>query len=101
MQAGQQDVSQVNKVELVAKALRAALLASPGGQGRFLKPILVTFAVVGDLEGALGIVKEVKDRQLAADGKDHLKFVYMFASFLAGTEMLQQESPDNCSSCLL
>jgi len=101
MQAVQQDVSQANKIELVAKALRAALLASPGGQGCFLKPILVTFAVVGDLEGALGIVKEVKERQLAADGKDHLKFVYTFASFLAGTEMLQQESPDNCSSCLL
>ncbi|KAA6419594.1 MAG: elongator complex 1-like [Trebouxia sp. A1-2] len=66
-EAGQQDVSQANKIELVAKALRAALLASPGGQGRFLKPILATFAVVGDLEGALGIIKEVKERQLAAD----------------------------------
>lgn len=101
MQAGQQDVSQANKVELVAKALRAALLASPGGQGRFLKPILVTFAVVGDLEGALGMVKEVKERQVAADGTDHLTLVNMFASFLTGTEMLRQESPDNCSSCLV
>jgi hypothetical protein len=101
MQAVQQDVSQANKIELVAKALRAALLASPGGQGCFLKPILVTFAVVGDLEGALGIVKEVKERQLAADGEDHLTLVDMFASFLAGTEMLQQEGPENSSSCLL
>ncbi len=90
MQAVQQDVSQANKVELVAKALRAALLASPGGQGRFLKPILVTFAVVGDLEGALGIVKEVKERQLAADGEGHLTFVNMFASFLTGTNVQQQ-----------
>ncbi len=100
-QAVQQDVSQANKIELVAKALRAALLASPGGQGRFLKPILATFAVVGDLEGALGIVKEVKERQLAADGKDNLTLVTMFASFLAGTEMLQQAGPDSCSSYLL
>ncbi|DBA88250.1 hypothetical protein WJX77_011440 [Trebouxia sp. C0004] len=66
-EAVQQDVSHANKIELVARALRGALLASPGGQGRFLKPILATYAVVGDLEGALGIIKEVKERQLAAD----------------------------------
>ncbi len=92
MQAGQQDVSQANKIELVAKALRTALLASPGGQGRFLKPILATFAVVGDLEGALGIVKEVKERQLAADGEDQLTLVNMFASFLTGTERSNKQA---------
>ena len=98
-QAVQQDVSQANKIELVAKALRAALLASPGGQGRFLKPILATFAVVGDLEGALGIVKKVKERQLAADGKDHLTLMDTFAPFVAGTDMQQQAGSDKCSSC--
>ncbi len=101
MQAVQQDVSQANKIELVAKALRAALLASPGGQGRFLKPILATFAVVGDLEGALGIVTEVKERQLAADGEDHLTLVNMLASFLTGTELQQRAGHDKCSSFLL
>ena len=64
------ELPQAKKIELVAKALRAALLAAPGGQGRFLRPILASFAVVGDLEGALGIVKEVKERQLAADGQE-------------------------------
>ncbi len=68
-QAVQQEVPQGKKTELVATAVRAALLAAPGGQGRFLRPILASFAVVGDLEGALGIVKEVKERQLAADGE--------------------------------
>ena len=64
-----EELPQSRKIELVAKALRAALVASPGGQGRFLRPILASFAVVGELEGALGIVKQVKERQLAAEGE--------------------------------
>ena len=56
------------KVPAVAKALRAALLASPGAQGHFLRPILTSYAVVGDLEGALAIVKQVKESQLATEG---------------------------------
>lgn len=68
MQAAE-EFPQSRKIELVAKALRAALLASPGGQGRFLRPILTSFAAVGELEGALGIVKQVKERQLAAEGE--------------------------------
>ena len=63
------------KIELVAKAIRTALLAAPGGQGRFLCPILASFAVVGELEGALGIVKQVKERQLAAEGES-LHFIH-------------------------
>ena len=65
----EEEFPQSRKIELVAKALRAALLASPGGQGRFLRPILASFAVVGELESALGIVKQVKERQLAAEGE--------------------------------
>ena len=64
-----------NKIEQVAKAIRAALLAAPGGQGRFLRPILASFAVVGELEGALGIVKQVKERQLTAEGEPFLPSV--------------------------
>ena len=64
-----QDFPQSRKIDLVARALRAALLASPGGQGRFLRPILASFAVVEELEGALGIVKQVKERQLAAESE--------------------------------
>lgn len=45
------------------------MLACPGGQGRFLRPILASFAVVGEVEGALGIIKQVKERQLAAEGE--------------------------------
>ena len=68
MQA-EEDFPQSRKIELVAKAMRAAMLSCPGGQGRFLRPILASFAVVGELEGALGIIKQVKERQLAAEGE--------------------------------
>ncbi|KAL3149903.1 hypothetical protein ABBQ38_013268 [Trebouxia sp. C0009 RCD-2024] len=63
-----EDYPQSRKIELVTKAMRAAMLACPGGQGRFLRPILASFAVVGEVEGALGIIKQVKERQLAAEG---------------------------------
>lgn len=72
LQAVQQDFPQASKIELVAKALRTALLAAPHGQGRFLRPILASFAVLGDLEGALSIIKQVKEEQLAADGTSFL-----------------------------
>ena len=68
LQVVQQDFPQASKIELVAKALRTALLAAPDGQGRFLRPILASFAVLGDLEGALSIIKQVKEEQLAAHG---------------------------------
>lgn len=71
-----EEFPQSRKIELVAKALRAALLASPGGQGRFLRPILTSFAIVGELEGALGIVKQVKERQLAAEGESACLILY-------------------------
>ena len=63
---------QAKKIELVAKAVREALLARPEGQGHFLRPVLTSFAVVADLEAALAVVKEVKERQLTADGKTKL-----------------------------
>ena len=81
LQAFQQDFSQASKIELVAKALRAALLAAPDGQGRFLRPILASFAVVGDLEGALSVIKKVKEEQLAADGTSTL-LLFLLSSCL-------------------
>lgn len=63
-----EDLPQAKKVELVATAVRTALLAGPGGQGRSLRPILTSYAVVGELEGALATVKQVKESQLASGG---------------------------------
>lgn len=63
------DVCPDNKVKLVASALKAALQAGPAGQGLFLRPVLTSFAVVGDLEGALSVIKQVKEHQLASDGE--------------------------------
>lgn len=57
------------KIPAVARALREALLASSGGQGHFLRPILTSYAVVGDLEGALAVVKQVKESQLTSEGQ--------------------------------
>ena len=82
MQQAVAELPQAKKIELVAKALRAALLAAQGGQGRFLRPILASFAVVGDLEGALGIVKEVKERQLAAHGQEFVELCQWQCHFL-------------------
>lgn len=59
------------KIGAVAKALRAALLASGKGQAHFLRPILTSHAVLGDLDGALTIIKHVKESQLATEGAWH------------------------------
>ena len=64
-----EDQPQAKKVELVATAVRKALMAGPGGQGQSLRPILTSYAVVGELEGALATVKQVKESQLASDGE--------------------------------
>lgn len=85
LQAVQQDFSQASKIELVAKALRTALLAAPHGQGRFLRPILASFAILGDLEGALSIIKQVKEEQLATDGtSSRLFFLLSFSLLFSG-----------------
>ena len=57
-----------DKIGAVAKALRAALLASDKGHAHFLRPILTSHAVLGDLEGALALIKQVKESQLATEG---------------------------------
>ena len=95
-QAAQPEFPLDKKIELVAKALRAALLAAPGGQGRFLKPILTSYAVVGDLEGALGMVKEVKDRQLAADGEDGLHYQSLLLEIPSGNVVTLFSASANC-----
>ena len=69
VQQAAEDLPRAKKVELVATAVRKALMAGLGGQGRSLRPILTSYAVVGELEGALATIKQVKESQLAADGE--------------------------------
>ncbi|KAK9808650.1 hypothetical protein WJX72_001296 [[Myrmecia] bisecta] len=51
-----------NKVGQVAHALQAAMQAMDSAA--FLKPMLTSHAVLGDLEGALALIKRVKETQL-------------------------------------
>lgn len=88
---------QSRKIELVAGAMRAAMLACPGGQGRFLRPILASFAVVGEVEGALGIIKQVKERQLAAEGESLGHFSWHAA--LSHCSLLVMALSNHSASC--
>ena len=53
------------KVLAVATAVRQAL--EQAGQERFLRPLLTSFAVCNDLEGALAFLKVVQELQMARE----------------------------------
>ena len=53
------------KVVAVATAVRQAL--QQAGQERFLRPVLTSFAVCNDLEGALAFLKVVQELQMARE----------------------------------
>ena len=54
------------KMLAVATAMRQAL--EQAGQERFLRPLLTSFAVCNDLEGALALLKVVQELQMAREG---------------------------------
>ena len=58
----------VDKVAIVAAALRDALAAAPGGEAAWLRPTVAAHAALADLPAALAAVRRVRQAELAATG---------------------------------
>ena len=58
----------VDKVAVVAAALRDALASAPGGETVWLRPTVAAHAALGDLPAALAAVRRVRQAELAATG---------------------------------
>ena len=62
------------KVAAVTKALREALIAADARQ--YVRPLLTSYSALGDVHGALRLIKDAKEEQLAKEGQQgHSKAV--------------------------
>ena len=58
---------QQGKVAAVTMALREALTAL--GAKLYVRPLLTSYSALGDVHGALRLIKDAKEEQLAADSQ--------------------------------